>query len=152
MSRRPKFWLHRSSRFWWGLLLLLILLAAWLLTMAKGGRFLYNYDGTNSEHRCRIALRSGGLDLDFDHWTLAKGTGTPSPRSEWRFDSASSIGATLSAEFEWRNEHDYRSLHLFVPLWIPLLGWVFLWPLWMHRADKKEAAIFGDGAPHLDSD
>ena len=61
-------------------------------------------------------------------------------------------GAKLSPKVGWRNEHDYRSLYLFVPLWIPLLGWVFLWPLWMHRADKKEAAIFGDGAPHLDSD
>lgn len=113
--------------------------------MVKGGRFLYDYEGTDSDHSCRIAIRSGGLDVDFDHWTLTKATKTPSPHSEWRFVSTSSVGAILSAEFEWRNERDYRSLYLFLPLWIPLLCWVFLWPLWMHRADKKEAAIFGVG-------
>jgi hypothetical protein len=51
----------------------------------------------------------------------------------------------LSPTVDFDKELNYRGLFVFVPLWIPLIAWVFLWPLWMHRADKKEAAIFGSG-------
>ncbi len=147
MSQRPKFWIHRTSRFWGGLLILLFLLAAWILTMTRS--FHTNYGASNSGSWMRVfsSVGGGGLQLDSQHYAYT----TPRSRassSDWRSWTSDGLGVRFLPELKWTDELDVRyrerSLKVFLPFWLPLLGWTFIWPLWMHRADKKEALLFGN--------
>ena len=149
MSQRPSFWLHRSSRFWRGLVLLLLLLGCWIYTSLDGaqvGRWTHR---TGNLMSFLLSADRGGLGISYHLNTEMGGLPSGTSKGGWYFRSYSR-GAKLAPSFEWMSRHRGRypekTYELFVPLWIPLGLWVVLWPLWMHRADKKEDLVFGQGA------
>lgn len=149
MSRRPKFWNHRSGRFWRGFGIFLFLFGAWILTMFSYTEVGYLHYGLPSSRFATLKLGNGGLQgIWTTHTYKIPGSGTPSPHSEWVFKLRESNGANLAPEFSRRERDDHfyfsetRS-HLFLPLWLPVLGWIILWFYRMHRQDKQEEMFFG---------
>lgn len=149
MARRPKFWIHRSGRFWRGFAVFLFLFAAWVLTMFSHSEVRYSHSDLSSARVASLTLEDGGLRAA---WTTeiykAASSRAPSPRSDWDFDLRESHGARLSPEFS-RKTSDWRygsetNLHLFLPLWLPLLAWTVFWIYRMYRQDQREEKMFGE--------
>ena len=136
MSRRPKFWMHRSRRFWWGLLILLMLQGAWIYASFSGA--MMGYREPSGSKSGALAVELGGVRFSRVHYSRT----TPGSTIEWYFDAYGLRGMKLEPEF---NRADFRSggyrLSMFLPGWIPVLIWVLWWPLWMRRGDKAEDAI-----------
>jgi hypothetical protein len=135
MSVRPKFWSNRSPRFWWGFWIFMFLFACWAWTCY---------------FRLGIAHQSAtGRSLEF---TTARGClilsswrqESPAPGliPNWEFQS-SPLVAFDGAPRVSRIDTSMGVYHqLFIPLWIPCLAWLVLWPLWLRRAHKKAGANF----------
>lgn len=146
MSQRPKFWIHRSGRFWRGFGIFLCLFGAWILTMFSTSHVRYSKYGTSSSVSVSLALNNGGLRIRSERAT-SKTPSSGSAGSDWDIDTSRANGASLDPVFGWTT-HDYhllsvKSLHIFLPLWLPLLGWTAFWFYHMHRQDKREERFYG---------
>jgi len=159
MNVRPKFWIHRSGRFWWGLLILVTILAGWFLTVFSESEILREVSAPSGGFsESRFSINNGGIGVSWNDGSLVGGTTSRSP-ARWKVSfHESRRGLKLAPEWDWsdttypaakgsgRPSSRFRQLTVFFPLWIPLLGWVILWPLRMHRADKAEdARLRGQG-------
>lgn len=152
MSRRPRFWLHRSSRFWGGFLLLLLLLGGWLYTSLGGvqaGRWQYKHKPRHSTSLVISADRGG---IGFSYKVNPYFESVPAARSPtgWYLVSFRN-GARLMPEFIWQSHDDpglaRKEFVIFLPLWIPLVLWIACWLRWMRRGDQGEDALYGGDPP-----
>ncbi|WP_193213538.1 hypothetical protein [Luteolibacter marinus] len=144
MDRRPKLWMHRTFRFWWGFGLLLLVFAAWLGSMSFSISIGCNHYSATSITCYWVGLDSGGARGLIERWDW----NTPPPRwgDRWEIRRDRRPGVILRPRLSRSKingppqtvEFDTA----FLPLWVPLLAWAVCWPLWMHRADKKEARHF----------
>jgi hypothetical protein len=133
MADRPKFWLHRTARFWLGLAGLVFLYGAWISTGIVRWQ-VARWSNTPSDSTEWIAMIGGGgikvTRIQRDYPITYPGSGS----SGW--DTAFQTHfqkMRLAAEWTPYSE-------AFVPLWMFPVLWTILWPLQLHRADKKEAA------------
>ena len=162
-SSRPKLWLLRTRRFWFGILLLMLLVGTWIGSM--------NCNITVRHHGFildpEINNQSGSQDLDYARGCISLTKGDVS----WRDldDPSNTIpGTFLKQPWSWiYSEEIYESMifpnfyseshagaggarisssevrkHLTLPLWLPVLLWLIIWPLWIRRLTRKEAAHF----------
>jgi hypothetical protein len=146
VSQRPRFWIHRSGRFWRGFGIFLFLFGAWILTMHTTSHVRYSRYGASSSVSASLALNNGGLVFRWER-AISKTPSSHSSGSDWDFDTSRSNGASLSPRFEWKT-YDYTLLlvtilHIFLPLWLPLAGWTLFWFYHMHRQDKREDSLYG---------
>ncbi len=44
--------------------------------------------------------------------------------------------------FDLWHDKPVKSCNLNIPLWLPVLLWLIIWPLWIRRITRKEAAHF----------
>ena len=151
MSRRPHFWLHRSSRFWGGFLLLLILLGGWIYTCMDGLQFGRWRDRPGHFSSLLMSADRGSLGFSYRVNTEMGPLPAYTSPAGWYFDSCSK-GAKLMPEFAWRSYHEgglaRKEFAILLPLWIPLLLWLPCWLLWMRRGDQKDDQLYGS-APAL---
>lgn len=134
MSQRPKFWMHRTARFWWGLLMLLLLQGAWLFAAYRGAT-LTCYGGPGSHSR--FAILYGGAEF----YIFQPEAGWSKPRN-WYFQREYQSGIRLEPVFTSDTIYSTASAwKIFLPGWIPVLIWLIWWPLWMRRGDKVEDSI-----------
>ena len=145
MNRRPKFWIHRSSRFWSGLLVMLLLFGAWIHSMQRGISVIYWTEGKDAIN-LTAGITQGGLQAEYAFWANA-GSGATTRTRHW-LAHGSPAGARLIPRLEWKKRMQsglpLRYFQLFIPLWIPLLAWIGYWLWWMRRGDVKEDKLYGD--------
>lgn len=151
MSQRPKFWIHRSGRFWGGFAIFLFLFGAWILCMFSYAEVVHLKLHGSSMRSASLKLDDGGIDGVWAIQTYAPASGRSFPsRSEWKFVLTQSKGAILKPELSRdRQSWGHSTLEryrFFLPLWLPLLAWTLYWIYRMYRQDKREEALFGQVA------
>lgn len=142
MADRPKFWLHRTARFWLGLAGLVFLYGAWLSTGVVRWR-VARWSNTPSDSTEWIAMIGGGgikvTRIQRDYPITYPGSGS----SGWDIAFQTHFQKMCWAA-EWNQGNGPTGFMpnwgAFVPLWMFPVLWTILWPLQLHRADKKEAA------------
>ena len=146
--------MHRTFRFWCGFFVLLFLLGAWIGTTFAGFRLEYWDTSPKGRTEAFFGVGSGGIQGNWDHW-LTRSMKYSSSASGWRIQENGRGGAKLGTELNWTDVKEANFLHqqfnAFLPFWIPLLGWIVLWPLWMHRGDQRQARLYGNGIKELPS-
>jgi|GEM_PF-4093343 len=165
LPRRPKIWIHRTRRFWFGLLLLVLLTAYLILTgffraavahrsarSSSGGSVRYN--------EIELEAGDGGLQLTrarshVGPSYVARGWGRLHP-SAWTFQTFPSTSGVkwlpslqLGHPLDLTDDLDQSTTRVFLPAW-PLIALLcILWPLHLHRADLKEARRLARSHPPL---
>jgi len=147
--KRPKFWLHRSRRFWGGLVVILMLSALWVASMCfeicmSCDRTGLSISALDHVRFASVGLKRGGAGANF--FELGNQSIPLTGSNIWSWKSIEG-----SKTFQWLPSFNSRrtkipvhetNITFFLPLWpFPLL-WLILWPLWMARADKKEELRF----------
>ncbi|QJE95602.1 hypothetical protein [Luteolibacter luteus] len=154
MSQRPKFWIHRSGRFWKGFGIFLFLFGTWIITMFSTSHVDYSKYSASSSVSASLTLNNGGLGFRSERST-SKTPSSGSRHSNWDIDTSRANGASLNPVFEWKT-HDYqlfsvKILRIFLPLWLPLVGWTAFWFYHMHRQDKREEKFYANQQAEVDS-
>jgi hypothetical protein len=152
LPQRPKFYLHRSRRFWNGLALLFIL-SAWLMA-AWFQPFKITFGNWNSYSSWRgdmldsvsITQMDGGLILCLEEYrnpfygVAAIATWKSEFEKLAPFSSSSHYGFSpdcSTSKGSWGSSRE-----VFVPIWLLIAVWAILWPLWIRRGDKLEEKRF----------
>ena len=152
LPKRPKFYLHRSRRFWGGLVFLLVL-TSWMfatchvpfrLTVGKWTSFS-GWRGTQ-QNGAGISMQDGGMVLFFEHCNPGHPEfGSP---TDWQVDyqqidrSNSEFHYGFIPEYSNTSTSWETSGEVFVPIWVIIILWTILWPLWIRRGDRKEEERF----------
>ncbi len=149
LPQRPKFYLHRSRRFWGGLVVLIFLFGLWHMAQRKSLELALTQ---------RKAITPGYEDV-CDYLTLSQRSGSFIFR--YRHDEFGNLG--VKPPTSWDLEMDQSGadpvakvwpsgkfqmsaidfeFEFSLPIWILLLFWAILWPLWIRRGDKLEEKRF----------
>jgi hypothetical protein len=139
MISRSKFWNHRSPRFWWGFWVLIFLFACWVWSCYF--RFEIARQSAKGP-RLELVISRGCLIVG--SWNQA---GIPGITPGWDFNSGKLIAFSGTPRFSRVDTPIGLFQQLRLPLWIPLPGWLILWPLWLRRARKKAGAILEEPHP-----
>lgn len=145
MTRRPKFWLHRSHRFWLGLAMMIFLTAFWWSFCFFRYKLSYIIQTPLHRQQYWITLEQGRCMYRDDLYDVRSSRLLPHARN-WMSEFDRRPGAMLG--FEWEITDSFyifgvsKTRTFGIPLWIPPLIWAVLWPLWMRRADRREARLF----------
>ena len=130
-----------------GFAILLLLLGLWFTTMFMSASVsrASNTDGRTLHDLC-LTMGSGGITGRW--YTMVAAKVHPAAKGSW-WDARvwHSEGLEMLPRFRISPpDGAYQvqiSRSLFIPLWVPLAAWIFLWPWLMHRSDEKEARIYG---------
>ena len=166
MSQRPKMWIHRTRRFWFGLITL-ILLTGFDLAMGYFACLVAYQEKPSSFRGLRgwspeIVHVSGFLDggflyhrtvssnyyYQYSYRTLARSSSAST--GKWTYGLAEKMGFRLLPQTTYTDPFGNvckDETYLFLPLWPLILLGAIIWPIWMHRADKKEVEIFATPTP-----
>lgn len=175
--QRPKLWLLRTRRFWFGVWMLILLIGNWIGSILFDGGIERIQSSVHT-----IETRVGGLSyylsnfwwVDYDsgcfsvHWgkrNLSVGFGSYEPPPEvWNrwFQKADAIrsepgmenypigpcyfpkmiGSSGNRESIQDGQAGTLEYWITLPLWLPVLFWLIIWPLWIRRLTRKEATHF----------
>ena len=158
MPKRPKFWIHRTRRFWFGVCLLVLMV---------GGTLLMGYYRVDLRHQSlkslpddlvetihRIRLADAGFRLSRAREVIPKGpyTGVGFLPSTWSFETEQEYGFKALPSFkrfklEGRSGRSITGWNLFIPGTLPIALVMILWPLWMYRAERKEKKLYEGEEP-----
>ena len=158
MSKRPTLWIHHTRRFWFGLALLL-LMTGFVTAMGyyacltsyrtkrppitpHGNADTIDYvagftHGGFMYHRTDPSTHLYHLHSAYMHHSIGK----------WSVVFGERIGFKPLPEItfvDWQGMEQSDEPYLFLPLWPLVVIAAILWPIWMHRADKKEAETFAN--------
>ena len=150
--QRPKPWLLRTRRFWFGMWVLFLLTGTWIgagqftgsleyvselkgesrfstfsLIAISNGKMIISQKPntiTCANLWCRAWNRNNG----YDFW--------PKP-----FDTEVT-GETYQLYSDFGVVGPSTGWVIQIPLWLPVLLWLIIWPLWIRRLTRKEAAHF----------
>lgn len=146
MNRRPKFWIHRSARFWLGLLGFAFMLGSWIVSSFWVVEVRNLSIGSSSFSSFRAGFGGGGIMIEKSYIEGSAGE-FGAAHSEWSTRITRIPGMGLNPNFEWFADkgrwHKPRRIELFIPLWIFLLPCSLGWIVWMYRGDKREEKLFG---------
>lgn len=148
VSHRPRVWIHRSPRFWWGLGILVFLLAVWITSAALFLRATHAHVTPPRQWReASFWLGNGGIGVEWNVWKIE--SGSFASISEWSTYSGRARDIGIAPSLVWKEQGGTRDFgiaavksSIFLPLWLPVLAWLGIWLLWMHRSDKKEEAFY----------
>lgn len=150
VDQRPKLWMHRTFRFWGGLSLLILLFAMWLGTMSTESSIRYSRPSSYEISAVKMSFESGGFQGTVERWFWD----TPSPRwgTGWNLSQRTRHHVRMLPRLTRSTiEGPHQTVKFysaFLPLWIPLLAWAILWPMWMRRGDREKSLAFSeDQAP-----
>ncbi len=150
--QRPKLWLLRTRRFWFGFGWLAFLIALWLgsgdcqaslsveLSSVKGVEVYKNVFGLFVENGTfGIERTFGTLYLFIDKLFQFGPWGWSFHQSD---DEINLLPKLYSKEFIGYGQAGFYDWRITLPLWLPVLLWLIIWPLWIRRLTRKEAAHF----------
>lgn len=124
---------------------MLLLFGAWIHSMQRGISVIYWTEGKDAINTS-LSITQGGLQADYGFWANA-GHGSSARTSNWLIHQ-NSAGARLVPKLEWKKRMEsgfpLRHFLLFIPLWIPLLGWIGFWLWRMRLGDAKEDKLYGE--------
>lgn len=164
LPQRPRFYLHRSRRFWGGLAILLLLIGWWVTSIRTVSRISYNKDYWFSDHlMSQASYEPGGPDSFRTHFyglsleegcvVLSFGTheepSAPGRSMPGYWDGTYwSTGQITRQPIRFRPTRipkgkDYYDVDsLYLPIWPLIALWSIFWPLWIRRGDKLEEKRF----------
>ncbi len=149
--QRPKFYLHRSRRFWGGLVVLMLLFVWWHLSRGMNIKFkLGRFESSSLAYSERsdqaiLGLDSGSLVFRYFHFDI--GNLGVKRHAYWDLEIDQSGRGYARISRWWPTgwlDIDAGIFHtgLSLPIWIILILWSILWPLWIRRGDKLEEKRF----------
>ena len=165
LPKRPKFYLHRSRRFWGGLGFLVFLLGCWacavqtvsIVSYQKDYAFAfdrvespaaYTPDGPNYFMTSFYCLSQEQGCLVIYVWKAEQPSerGHPMP-GRWEgacrmADSSEEQPIRWSPAWIQKNVEMYETDRLYLPIWPLIALWAILWPVWIRRGDKLEEKRF----------
>lgn len=150
-SGRPKLWIHRTRRFWFGLLLIVFLWGYVAYTSCyrtEVRRRTIEVGSVEAKQReLSVSMEAGGIDfrrsgMDFPA-SFAKGMPTwpqwdLDTRKRFRFEPWPQLGPASPEASGLVVDRG-----LFLPVWPLAVLAMILWPIHLHRADIREAQRFG---------
>ena len=86
-----------------------------------------------------LSWRSEVLSCSNRHMTWENKVGYKSWPRIFEFGD---IKNTNNLHFDALSDQPVKSCNLNIPLWLPVLLWLIIWPLWIRRITRKEAAHF----------
>jgi len=177
VPQRPKLWLLRTRRFWFGMLLLMLLIGTWIGSILFDGgteRIQSSIHSGDQGQTNRPYYRSDFWYVHYDSGCLSVYWGRsyvvygfsselPEPEvcNRW-FQKADAIRSEpgmenypvgpcffpkmIGTSGDLGSIQDGQSGKLehwiTLPLWLPVLLWLMIWPLWIRRLTRKESAHF----------
>ncbi|OYV05550.1 MAG: hypothetical protein CFE26_11015 [Verrucomicrobiales bacterium VVV1] len=149
--QRPKLWLLRTRRFWFGVGMLMLLIACWLLSP----RYLAQASVYRSEirggavyvHFFGVFIEDGLLGPFSGSYDYVPGPSDDLPNwFDWFFETSDNSSLSYIPKHwivtETKTELSPSRTYILLPLWLPILLWLIIWPLWIRRLTRKEAAHF----------
>lgn len=161
--QRPKLWLLRTRRFWFGVAVLFFLISVYAESCIYSGRIHYSSRSDNTYDLGFIhgnwvfTLRIDAATCGDRYYSLDKNPGIDRPRTPYtsyrnpfKFGerdqtpvNSSNIDYILFVmESPYSSQPSTTGCTITLPLWLPVLLWLIVWPLWIRRLTRKEAAHF----------
>jgi hypothetical protein len=150
--QRPKLWLLRTRRFWFGVGILVLLISLWLGSGAYSADFYVRLDSKSGKENCvcyyfssaqegtLLFLRSSELGTSGTYYGSLKPWGYDFEKSSFELTLFPIVYSHWPVNLGASSTITFTKLSL--PLWLPVLLWLIVWPLWIRRLTRKEAAHF----------
>jgi len=140
--RRSRWWLLRTRRFWFGVVGFLLLVAMWIRsTTHQDLLVLESRNAKGSEKSYVAGNEDGALIVGY------VGFDRPSTylKPYFKFTPSTLKRSFKSGSFSRPTIFTIEGVTtciFSIPLWIPPLLWLIVWPWWVSRLNHKEAAYF----------
>ena len=149
--QRPKLWLLRTRRFWFGMGILSVLIALWLCSPHYIGSACVNRsevrNGIAYVRYLGIATEEGLVVPYSGSYERTLGISNDPPDTfQWEFErEEEALLSYIPKRWivnESNTEQSFSRTFVLLPLWLPVLLWLIIWPLLIRRITRKEAAHF----------
>jgi len=155
LARRPKLWMFRTRRFWFGLMALMMLMG---MAMGPPGTYARGVGYGHWSRDGGAALAPGDYQALEIYWR--RGSLEPTVRSEHgpllacghrgliisEVTNSSPLNPPLSFGFHHSKLAigfgTYSEATFVFPTWLLPLGWLVIWPLWGRRIGRKRKAKY----------